>query len=51
MPGKINLIAKAIDDGFLIKYSIENPNKPGFPTSACKLNEENPLVKKFLKKA
>lgn len=51
MPDKKNLIAKAIDEGILIKYSIENPSKPEFPTSACKLNEENPLVKKFLKKA
>lgn len=51
MPDKMDLITKAIETGILIKYKVDNPEKQGFPTSACKLNEENPLVKKILKKA
>lgn len=50
MPEKLDLISKAIETGILIKYKVDNPAKEGFPTSACKLNEEHPLVKKFLKK-
>lgn len=51
MCGKKDIVSKSLDKGILIKYKVENPHKPEFQTSACKLNEENPLVKKFLKKA
>ena len=50
MSGKKDMIAKSLDKEILVKYKVDNPRKPEFPTSACKLNEENPLVKKFLKK-
>jgi len=50
MPGKKELIVKSLDKGILVKYKVENPCKPEFQTSACRLNEENPFVKKILKK-
>lgn len=50
LPGQADLITKAIDMGILIKYRMPNPGNPsGFQTSACKLNEENPEVKRVLK--
>jgi hypothetical protein len=50
MPDRVDLITKSIEAGILVKYKVDNPSNPSFPTSACKLNEEHPLVKKLLKK-
>jgi hypothetical protein len=38
----------AIKDGILELYSLENPKNPDFETTACKLNKQNPVVKKIL---
>jgi hypothetical protein len=38
----------AIKKGILITYSLPNPTNPGFPTLACRLNREHPLVTRVL---
>jgi len=38
----------AIKDGILELYSLPNPKNPDFETTACRLNSQNPVVKKIL---
>ena len=38
----------AIDKGLLSTYYVDNPKKPRFPTKACKLNRDDPVVRTVL---
>ena len=38
----------AIEEGIVELYSVDNPKNPEFPTTACKLARENPVVKKVV---
>ncbi len=40
------LINQAIGEEIVSTYSVPNPYKPEFPTTACRLNREHPLVQK-----
>ncbi len=42
------LINQAISEEILVTYSVPNPYKPEFPTTAVKLNPEHELVQKVL---
>jgi hypothetical protein len=41
-------LAKAINDGLILRTSVPNPNRPEFPTTAVKVNREHPVVKDVL---
>jgi uncharacterized LabA/DUF88 family protein len=42
------LINQAIGEEIVATYSVPNPYKPEFPTTACRLNREHPLVQKVI---
>ncbi len=44
------LINQSIGEEIIVTYSVPNPYKPEFPTTACKLNREHPLVAGTLSK-
>ena len=39
---------KAVEDGIVVEYELENPKLPGRTVTACRLNRENDLVKRIL---
>lgn len=50
LPDKKTMVAVAIERGILSTYKVDNPAKKEFPTTACRLNHDDPVVKKSLKK-
>jgi len=47
---KQELLNRAIDSGIIDPYQVENIEEGGEPVSACRLNEENPLVAETLRR-
>jgi hypothetical protein len=47
-PGLREALQVAIKDGIVELYSLKNPKNVEFETTACKLNRQNPIVKKVL---
>lgn len=47
-PASQEALQFAIDQGILITYELENPVNPSRPTTACKLDRDNPLVSEIL---
>jgi hypothetical protein len=47
---KQELLNRAIDTGIIDPYQVENIEEGGEPVSACRLNEENPLVVETLRR-
>ena len=45
---KETFLNRAVEDGIVIEYEIENPKLPGRTVVACRLNKENDLVKRIL---
>jgi hypothetical protein len=45
---KQELLNRAIDSEIIIPYQVENIEEGGEPVSACRLNEEHPLVQELL---
>jgi hypothetical protein len=48
-PGEQKAFQEAIDKGLIKTYKVANPKKPEYPTTACKVDESNPVVKDILK--
>jgi len=46
--GRMMVVGEAISAGILELYTVDNPQKPAFPTSAIKLRKNNNFVKSIL---
>jgi hypothetical protein len=49
-PGEQKTFQEAIDKGLIKTYKVANPKKPEYPTTACAVDEKNPIVGEILKR-